>query len=442
MKKIDAIFSSLVSVIDNIVVEGDEEYWTALDDFGKHQFDALSDELVSLKMEVQLSRESLVPSVNFLKLRSVFEDFNRIFFNYPGFVFAKVSYIIFVAEKICSLIDESVADEDVDSGFGFFTCSLGYSCSAFVSNVNNLSNNLAWFNPSDRVSIQELVSYDTKLEFWYCLAMFSCDFDFSIGSEVVFCDSRCVNKAANVVSLLKMYMIVSGKKVTRTNEYLVAPKNSSIHDYDPNLAYAQFGEVVNIMGEYVDRKDVLSKYLSIYHVIENFMFRYPIVSLERAKNGAMFSIRDFKTLYKNVDTKEHESVDYFMKAVFPLSFSGSTIGEEIYTLWESFLVKYAPRLAAVDDFLGLLGCKRANYNSASSLRPFFSSVLYRIRCSVVHNKETEHHISSDNYSEGCRLILEEFYLPALEELIFLLLSKENDVVWYRSESIALWSQTA
>ncbi|MDT4866005.1 hypothetical protein FQZ97_1008370 [compost metagenome] len=196
------------------------------------------------------------------------------------------------------------------------------------------------------------------------------------------------------------------------------------------------------MGEYVDRKDVLSKYLSIYHVIENFMFKHPIVKLERARNGAMFSIREFKSLYKAVETNELDAVKSLMKASFPLPFNGSTIGNEVYSLWQAFLNQHTTELVDIDEFLSKLDTSRSSITDINSFRSFFSTVLYRIRCSIVHNKETEYHISSENYTNGCRLILENFYLPTMEELIFLLLAKENDVVWYKSDAIALWNKTA
>jgi hypothetical protein len=193
------------------------------------------------------------------------------------------------------------------------------------------------------------------------------------------------------------------------------------------------------MGEYVERKDVLSKYLSIYHVVESFMFKYPIVKLERSRNGVMFSIRDFKSLYKAVETNESEAVSSLMKVAFDLPFGTSTIGQEIYQRWGVFVTAQVAHVSDIDDFLAKLNVNRASANGQASFIKFFSGLLYRIRCSVVHNKETEYHISSENYTVGCRLVLEEFYLPALEEIIFLLLSKENDVVWYRSDSIKLWS---
>ncbi|CAG8872811.1 hypothetical protein [Pseudomonas fluorescens] len=441
MKKIDAVFSLLIEEIKKISDDADEAFWTGLAQAERDSFDAICDELMSLKAELEKSRDSVGSHVDFLKLKSVFERFNDLFPRYPSFSLSKVLYQIAVSAKICSMVGR-IPDEEVDPQFDFFSCSLKFPSAAFASNVTPLNSNLIWFNPSIVESLDALVLYETNLELWYCLAAFSGSIDFSLATEILVCPAACLAGKGNVLSLLKIYMLASGKKVTRTIEYSKLPKNSSINNYDPQFNYAQFGEVVQIMGEYVDRKDVLSKYLSIYHVIESFMFKYPIVKLERSRNGVMFSIRDFKSLYKAVETREQEAVTALVKGAFALPFNGISLGEEIYKLWTAFLVAQAANLGDIDDFFTRMDVSRAQVNNINSFVSFFSSVLYRIRCSVVHNKETEYHISSENYSEGCRLVLEEFYLPALEELVFLLLSKENDVVWYKSDSIALWNKTA
>ncbi|MNZ88418.1 hypothetical protein D3C78_1073100 [compost metagenome] len=302
-----------------------------------------------------------------------------------------------------------------------------------------MSNNLAWFNPGSQDSLSALTASQTDVEVWYSLASLCENIDFSQSTEILFGLSSCISEKENVISLLKIYMLARGEMVTKSIEYLNPPQNSSINSYDPSLNYAQFGEIVQIMGEYVARRDALSKYLSIYHVIENFMFKYPIVKLERSRNGVMFSIRDFKRLYKAVETNELEAVTSLMRAALDLQFGANTIGQEIYQRWSAFIIAQTANINDIDDFLDKMNVKRASLNNQASFCNAFSMLLYRIRCSVVHNKETEYHISSENYTSGCQPVLEEFYLPALEELIFLLLSQENDVVWYKFDSIKLWN---
>lgn len=438
MKKADAVFSVLITEIKRISEDADEAYWEALEQSAKDNFDAICDELSALRLELEAKHASRSTDIELSKLKSAFERFDEGFGNYPGFDYLKLSYQLSLSAKICDVVDE-IPDEDVNADFGLIPCALGFPSKAFVSDVTPVCNNLAWFNPGDQHSLSTLIASQTDVEIWYSLASLCSNIDFPQSTEILFGLSSCISEKENVISLLKIYMLARGEKVTKSIEYLNPPQNSSINSYDPSLNYAQFGEIVQIMGEYVARKDVLSKYLSIYHVIENFMFKYPIVKLERSRNGVMFSIRDFKSLYKAVETKELEAVSSLMRAAFDLQFGVVTIGQEIYQRWSAFITAQAANIDEIDDFLAKLNVSRTSAGVQASFVKFFSALLYRIRCSVVHNKETEYHISSENYTLGCRLVLEKFYLPALEEVIFLLLSQENDVVWYKSDSIKLWN---
>jgi hypothetical protein len=218
--------------------------------------------------------------------------------------------------------------------------------------------------------------------------------------------------------------------------------NSSLALYCPSMSYAQFDDVINILGEYNNRQDTLAKYLSIFHIIENFMFKFPIVKLERSSGGQMFSIRDFKRLYKSVDVNEQKAVTNLFNNSFKLPFNGETLNKYLYRKWEAFKSTHILDMSNIRNFTIKLTSMDAELINEVEFCNFISKVVYQIRCSIVHNKETEFHISSENYPTGCRLIIEEYILGMLEEVMFFLLSSENDIVWYRNDSIKLWERSA
>lgn len=451
MKKVDAVFSLLISEIKKVYDNENEAYWNSLESPEKDRFDAICDQLSNINSSFEQGRtDALIPIdersetsaiYSFDELKLAIEALKTNFPNLPEVNFKKLIYQATISEKIIHSVAQ-IPDEDITQQFGFFECTLAFPSAAYISNVSTLGSNLAWINPSNSESLVALACHENNVELWYYLAQISEQIDFSISTEILVCPSACLAAKNNAIALLKIYMLTDGKRITSPIEHLASPRNSSINNYDPNLNYAQFSEVVHIMGEYIDRKDALSKYLSIYHVIENFTFKHPIVKLEKKNNGAMFSIREFKSLYKAVETNELDAVKLLIKAAFPLQLNATTIGDEIYSSWKSFIATHAGDLAAIEDFLKKLDTSTTQVTEINTFKNFFSTVLYRIRCSIVHNKETEYHISSENYTDGCRLVLQDFYLPALEELIFLLIAKENDVVWYKNDSIALWSNTA
>ncbi|MGF1718277.1 hypothetical protein L4D08_25815, partial [Photobacterium chitinilyticum] len=169
----------------------------------------------------------------------------------------------------------------------------------------------------------------------------------------------------------------------------------------------------------------------------------PIVELERNTNGSMFSIRNFKRLYQSVSMNEKDALSKLFKASFELQLNGQSFKNLAHSRWNDFIASNALNKTDIDDFIGLL-----INNSVSSTQTvvqfpnFISNLVYQLRCSIVHNKETELHIASENYPLGCKLILEEYLLKFLEEIVFLLISDNNNIVWYESNALVLWDKSA
>ncbi|CAN0598918.1 unnamed protein product, partial [Ectocarpus sp. 12 AP-2014] len=286
-------------------------------------------------------------------------------------------------------------------------------------------------------SLNRLVQYNADVDCWYALLHEMNNIDFRGDSQYLFyCKSHfdAGVSTKNVSTLLKLHMISSGMKTTPSPEYSRLPSNSSLELFCPSQSYIQFQDVIGILGEYNNRSDILSKYLSIFHVIENFMFKEPIVRLERSSSGSMFSIRDFKRLYKSVDMDEQKAVKNLLKEAFEINFNEEKLKIFAYREWQGFLTRNSTKQDQIYDFLCLLSITDYAHVNGGNFCDFIARIVYQLRCSIVHNKETEFHVSSENYPEGCKLILEDFLLRFLEELIFLLVSRDNSIVWYTSES--------
>jgi hypothetical protein len=309
-----------------------------------------------------------------------------------------------------------------------------------------LNRNILWVNPGLTESLTALSSSTVALDPLYYLISIGPEIDFSLGKSIILCEEACVTDRhavnANVIALMKLHMVSSGNKITRSNLYAALPQNSSKQNYLPANSYAQFSDVIHILGEYLDRSDVLAKYLSMYHVVENFMIKSQIVKLERKANGTMFSIRDFRRLNKAVDISEVNAIDKLVKSIFSLPYSTGNFGDFAFSSWQNFLTAQAASILEINNFLlNLIGSNQV-INSVAQFINYFSTLIYQMRCSIVHNKETEFHISNETYSAGCRLVMEQYLLPMLEEFVFLAMAEDNDVVWYRSNSITLWNLTA
>ncbi|PTR29549.1 hypothetical protein [Pseudomonas sp. GV085] len=449
MKKVDAVYSLLIDQVGVICDDNEKaERFSAqlTNDSDRDFFDDIFLAFSVEKEKLIACKDGLEVHDNLAALEALLTNFNEKYSQYPGFDYRKCIYALMIATRILQNVSSTIPSEDVDSGFDFFYCDLTFECKAFATNLNALHSNMVWINPGSKESLLELVNKTVGLELLYCLISFGGEIDFSSARSIVLCAAACVEsreiKSSNVISLLKLHMLSAGNKITRSNVYTLPPSNSSIERYVPSNTYAQFNDVIHILGEYVDRKDVLAKYLSMYHVIENFMFKSQIVKLERKVVGSMFSIRDFKRLYNVVNVFETKAVENLVRSVFSLLHNGAPFGTFAFSSWQTFLQVENANLAKIQEFLANFMPPNQASNVAGNFFEYFSTLLYRVRNSIVHNKETEFHISSETYSVGCGLVIEKYLLPVLEEFVFLAMAEDNDVVWYRSNSIALWDQSA
>lgn len=242
-------------------------------------------------------------------------------------------------------------------------------------------------------------------------------------------------------SFARLAILSTGKAVHSARRYTNAPNILNIDEIKPGVAYNQWNEILNVLSEYNSRDDTLLKFLTIYHVIENFMFKRPIVELEQRMNGAMFSIRDFRRLYASVQLNEEEALKLFFKKVFLINaVPGTTFKDHIISRWSSLSSTISS--VDIDQSLELIGLK-FSFSSfvGDSAASCFSKLIYMIRNTIVHNKETEFHLTyaSLNMHPSLCSIIEDFALPCLEEVCFSLISKPNQGFWYQNKEICLYN---
>ncbi|HHF3140540.1 TPA: hypothetical protein ACPJ1R_001781 [Vibrio alginolyticus] len=249
----------------------------------------------------------------------------------------------------------------------------------------------------------------------------------------------------DIISSLKLHLLVSGDFF----------HNRKIVDRTPDLKfkklilisnkYDQFKDAFTILSEYNSRKEILNKYLSLYHGVENFVYRLPIVKLTESNNGKMFSVRDFHLLYSSIDDKELPSLISFFKEVYSKDCDG---GIYLNNLHDSF--KNGISSTFLNTALKELQIKNAknvyfNYNmltatkNKQNLPSQFANIVYKIRNSIVHNKETEFHLSHAYLSDEIIELLANVVIPELENLIFGLVVKKNELIWYKHDKIMLYN---
>jgi hypothetical protein len=69
---------------------------------------------------------------------------------------------------------------------------------------------------------------------------------------------------------------------------------------------------------------------------------------------------------------------------------------------------------------------------------YFSKIVYAIRNAIVHNKETEFHLTYASLDPTMRLLIESFLIPILEKICFSLIGSPNVDLWYQNKSLSLY----
>ena len=172
------------------------------------------------------------------------------------------------------------------------------------------------------------------------------------------------------------------------------------------------------------------------------MFKLPIVELEREKSGEMFSIRDFRRLYARVYESELSALRRLFVAILHLPATSTTSFEKhVLARWKSLVPGTAA--ADIEKALGALDLKRDKRAMKHSefkkdVAGNFSQMVYAVRNAIVHNKETEFHLTYATLDKTISTLIESFLLPCLEEICFALIGSTNPYVWYANKEMLLY----
>lgn len=249
----------------------------------------------------------------------------------------------------------------------------------------------------------------------------------------------------NAIAALKLSGVMKGIKINQkvvTNRHISYPASD---DLVLGINYQQFDDILYIAGEYNAKSELIDKYISIYHIIENFMFRHPIAKLLHENTaGKLFSIREFNRLYGKTSEKETAALNDFLNQSYDLEVSGKKIKKIISDKYKSLKNNPKFNVNDYDRFIKNLNIngKDVNYNISNNeqqITSIFSKLLYQTRCSIVHNKETEFHITNSKLNDTITIVLDYFLMECMELIIFSTIIKVNTIIWYRDQHLELYS---
>jgi len=261
-----------------------------------------------------------------------------------------------------------------------------------------------------------------------------------------FCVSASESAEARSTTL-KYHLVLSGLVLVEPKPLIVRPDFTSVaNTLEVSEHFEQFLEPFEMLGEFNSRTSVLDSFLSAYHALENYMLRARIAEVANTQNNnSIFSIRDFKRLSLASEDSEQKHLQKLFEACWDEVIGGQSLSDFANQCFTNLLAQANFDSSDFDDFLGRLTLRRPGspaINTANwpEFRGRVPKLIYLLRCSVVHNKETEYHISNREIDNQTRLlVVTDFCIPVMSRLAFGIPAlTHNNPVKYNMRAISLY----
>lgn len=187
-----------------------------------------------------------------------------------------------------------------------------------------------------------------------------------------------------------------------------------------NVKYEQYFDAYHVMNESKHVNDLLNRYLRMFQILELFVYRSILADLVTANSRNSAFVRNvIKSTIKSGDGEKKQFIEGFAKV-----FSGI---EGVITQ-----VDISPYNVFLDSTYLI---KAGTQHSANKI----GTIIYALRNSVVHNKESELHFTFGNVSEyqsGIGLI--KLIVEKMEKEIVEKMNMAGSPIEYPTESMPLY----
>lgn len=462
MKKIETLYNNLIALLTQITYDGPSfsDFHDGLIEVKQAQLVDISERILNEKREISKAKLHLEFYPDFTSLITHLDDFKDLFDDFPGFRKNEIYAIISIIQKLTVEYGGTTFDleEEIDET-EFDLLELTHEINKdnfFVFDSVTFSHSLFLFNITKKEDFKnyiDSITSGTQILF-YLLTKVGRPLAPLANTKYILVDKNFVTKPKHVWATLCLHIVKAGETIHKSYVYNYPPRISPNTVITLGETYQQFYDSIDIISEYNYQKDILDKYLRIYHVLENFMYKSPLVNLEREANGQVFSIREFKRMYDKINDSELNMLKKLFEDILTLDYSvGVTFKAKILSDWTGLIPGHFvdnTNINLLIKKLNITTSKGANINhsyvNADTLINFFPKLIYSFRNSMVHNRETEFHLTHMNLinhpvmMDTAKKMLEIFLIPTLEEIVFHLIANQNSVVWYDQSKLSLWEE--
>ena len=194
---------------------------------------------------------------------------------------------------------------------------------------------------------------------------------------------------------------------------------------DGTKNYEQFFDLYDVINELNQSPDILNRYLHLYHILEYMIYRVYLVDLVNRIGSSKFFVREFIISAESMKKTE--------KASFLKNFKEIFTSDLVATITPglNFVVS-----AHVTSFLTSKNIVKS-FDTTNIAK--VAELIYGLRCCIVHNKESEYHLTISNHEDYSIIVpLIRKLLEIFELLVIKKISVNHTTVNYPQESVNLY----
>lgn len=230
----------------------------------------------------------------------------------------------------------------------------------------------------------------------------------------------------NVYSYAYLSFLNSSKSILIPNDlkYAVNPLVSGLN-YSSSGDYKQYFDIYDVLNELNQAPDILNRYLRLYHMMEYLVYRVYLVNLVSRVGTNKFFVREFIVSAESMKKGEKEAFKKNFKEIFSSDLM-PTIEPNLSPVATTNVTTFLADKNIVKGFTA---------NDISKV----SELIYGLRCCIVHNKESEYHLTLSNFEEYQVIIpLIKKILETFEGLIINKMISNHSAINYPQQSVKLY----
>lgn len=244
------------------------------------------------------------------------------------------------------------------------------------------------------------------------------------------------NKIVHTQSALSIYSYLYYKELLQGGKIELNPalnytaSHGATAVFRPTTRYEQYFEVFDIINELNHADDTITRFLKLYHIIEYLVYRRELVEIEKKARINRTFIREIHSFTgKSQSDNEFNVLKKNFKKIFEAEILADAFDLNPLSIGEADFLRTYWNINVQPP------ANRFNQRDGDTI----ANLIYRLRNSIVHNKESEFHITTsnpDDYADVLGLI--KRLITRLEKQIFDKISSDSPVISYQNQNIQLY----